>query len=675
VGPDQSLTEHRISRREFHRLAAAAGVGLLVPEASGSAASEQLSFAHPGILHSAVDLERMRNGVRQGRSPIADGFKKLREHPLSQADYVPQPFGAEIGRNPAVNFSAFDSDANAAYQCSLMAAITGDRPYANIARTIILGWSESLQTVSGADAVLMAGLGPFKLINAAEILRAIGELDRTSTAKCAEMLRRAILPTVIDFAPFANGNWDTAAIKTMLALAVFCDDRALFERALVYYLYGDGNGRLTHYVYESGQCQESGRDQQHTQLGLAHMGDACEIAWHQGLDLYGATGNRLLLGFEYTAAYNLGDEVEFHPDVDRTGKYRHQVISQRGLLRPVYEQILAHYHVRRGLPTPAVERAIAKVRPEGASQGADHTGFGTLLYALAPTDAREKTRHVEPAGIRAQMQNGAAELAWLAPRNPPACWLERAEDGGGILHTKVAAGVEKFRDSSVEHGKLYSYCFAIHGHRASGSSPAAVKVMAGLPSGWHDARLGNPSVPGNVEFDGKVLTVHVAGAGLLCPSDEGHFVAMTSDCVTLTARFVPQTASQFVMFGLACRQGLAANAPCTALVTSPAPGDRERQGWHIRFLTRDNQGAVKIIFDAPLEQPVTQFGRLIYPVWFRLRRRQEVIFAEFSANGVLWKDAGQAADIEGALMGMVVSSCIAGVDTAVRFDSLEALST
>jgi hypothetical protein len=129
------------------------------------------------------------------------------------------------------------------------------------------------------------------------------------------------------------------------------------------------------------------------------------------------------------------------------------------------------------------------------------------------------------------------------------------------------------------------------------------------------------------------------------------------------------------MFGLACRQGLAANAPCTALVTSPAPGDRERQGWHIRFLTRDNQGAVKIIFDAPLEQPVTQFGRLIYPVWFRLRRRQEVIFAEFSANGVLWKDAGQAADIEGALMGMVVSSCIAGVDTAVRFDSLEALST
>ena len=322
---------------------------------------------HPGILHSVADFERMRAAVRSERQPIAAGFDKLREHPLSSATYVPHRFADEIGRNPSVNFGEFDSDASAAYQCALMAAITGEHSYAAVSRAIVDGWSASLQRVSGADAVLMAGLGPFKFVNAAEILRYLGELNQQETTDCAAMLRRAILPTIIDFAPFANGNWDTAAVKTMLAIAVFCDDQVLFERALLYYLHGDGDGRLTHYIYENGQCQESGRDQQHTQLGLAHMGDACQIVWNQSWDLYGAEDNRLLRGFEYTAAYNLGDKVEFTPDVDRTGRYRHSVISPPSALRPVYEQILAHYHVRCGLPAPSVQRAVEKTRPEGAS--------------------------------------------------------------------------------------------------------------------------------------------------------------------------------------------------------------------------------------------------------------------------------------------------------------------
>ncbi len=240
----------------------------------------------------------MRDAVRTGRQPIAAGFEKLRQHPLSSANYAPRGFAEEIGRNPSVNFGEFDSDASAAYQCALMATITGDMRYSAVAKAIVSGWSASLQRVSGADAVLMAGLGPFKLVNAAEILRHIGELDAQGAANCAAMLKRAILPTIIDFAPYANGNWDTAAIKTMLAVAVFCDDEALFERAPLYYLHGDGDGRLAHYIYDNGQCQESGRDQQHTQLGLAHMGDACQIAWNQGWDLYGAKDNRLLCGFE-----------------------------------------------------------------------------------------------------------------------------------------------------------------------------------------------------------------------------------------------------------------------------------------------------------------------------------------------------------------------------------------
>ncbi len=367
-----------------------------------------------------------------------------------------------------------------------MAAITGEMCYAAVARAIVLGWSRSLKRVSGADAVLMAGLGPFKFINAAELLRYLEELDESGAETCAAMLRRAILPTIIDFAPFANGNWDTAAIKTMLAIAVFCDDRALLERALLYYLYGDGDGRLTHYIYENGQCQESGRDQQHTQLGLAHMGDACEIAWHQGWDLYGAQDNRLLRGFEYTAAYNVGEQVEFRTDVDRTGKYRHKVISPRGELRPVYEQIFAHYHMRRGLPAPAVQKAVERLRPEGSSHGADHTGFGTLLYARTAEEMETPPRPVPPVAFYAQVRNEAIELSWLPPRLDELCALQRS-----AVHAEVASQAGSYRDTGIAPGQQYIY--RISSHRASCFEAQPVRVASSLPDGWKERRCWQPS--------------------------------------------------------------------------------------------------------------------------------------------------------------------------------------
>jgi len=275
--------------------------------------------------------------------------------------------------------------------------------------------------VSGADAVLMAGLGPFKMVNAAEIIRYTNAgWSDTDIRQAERMFQEAIYPTLKDFAPFANGNWDTAAIKTVLAIGVFCNDRAIFERALRYYVNGAGDGRLTYYVInDAGQCQESGRDQQHTQLGLAHLGDCCEIAWHQGLDLYSHADNRLLKGFEYTAKYNLGEAVPFVETLDRSGKYHHTVISiqGRGNLRPVYEQIFNHYVNRAGLAAPWTQKAAGKIRPEGPGQpGADHPGFGTLLYSkpASTTAAHVSAPPGAPGAIISEASSTGIQLTWVS---------------------------------------------------------------------------------------------------------------------------------------------------------------------------------------------------------------------------------------------------------------------
>ena len=348
------------------------------------------AFVHPGLLHTRADLDRMRQRVAAGQEPWASGFEKLRSHPQSRSDWKLRGPISVVTRSPR-NTQGNDQmvlDGNAAYQNALMWCISGNEAHARKAVEILNAWSGGIQMMDGSDVQLSAGLNGFKFVNAAELMRyTYPAWGRAEVARFEKMLREVIYPPIKDFATFANGNWDAACMKTILAIGVFCDDRALFDRAVAYYRNGAGNGRLTHYVInESGQAQESGRDQQHTQLGLGLLADTCEIAWNQGVDLYGEADNRLLKGFEYTARYNLGGDVSFVACVDTTGKYRHKVISTlgRGNLRPVYEMVWNHYQNRRGVPAPFTRQAADKIRPEGAGFASDHPGFGTLLFSLAP---------------------------------------------------------------------------------------------------------------------------------------------------------------------------------------------------------------------------------------------------------------------------------------------------
>ena len=70
-------------------------------------------FVHPGILHTAADLERMRMRVTAGAQPYLDGFKRLQSHPQSSGDYVVRGGFEETGRKPSTKSAEHESDANA----------------------------------------------------------------------------------------------------------------------------------------------------------------------------------------------------------------------------------------------------------------------------------------------------------------------------------------------------------------------------------------------------------------------------------------------------------------------------------------------------------------------------------------------------------------------------------
>jgi hypothetical protein len=174
------------------------------------------------------------------------------------------------------------------------------------------------------------------------------------------------------------------------------------------------NGVLGQYIWENGQCQESSRDQQHALFGLGIAAGIAEVAWNQGDGVYNSLDNRLLKGFEFTGRYNTSYIASFTDQsspwepsgselmvrTDRTGRWRSKAMNpyfesdfvtvSRGDFpgkRPVFEQPLAHFQVRMGVPsslTTWTERSrdvsIERAGYEQVGFSLDHSGWGGLTF-------------------------------------------------------------------------------------------------------------------------------------------------------------------------------------------------------------------------------------------------------------------------------------------------------
>ncbi|QDT08281.1 alginate lyase family protein [Planctomycetes bacterium K23_9] len=339
---------------------------LLLVFALGSTAFSD--FTHPGITHSRESISFVKKKIVAGEQPWATAWEGLKNSRYASLDWQPKPF-ANVERgpynDPNIGSSEFSDDARAAYYHSLCWALSGKETHATKAAEIINAWSGTLRSIGNHDARLLIGMSGYHFCVAAELLKHTeGKWPADEQARFESMIREVWYPVIKDFYPTANGNWDASMMQVMIAMAVFLDDQEMFDRAKEYYLSGRGNGAIGNYFLESGQCQESGRDQAHTQMGLEFLANTCETAWIQGVDLYGALDNRLLKGFEYTAKYNLGLDVPYEPYKSVEGRYHYKKLSDnsRGRLRPMYERVTNHYQNRKGLVATYAEQAALKLR-------------------------------------------------------------------------------------------------------------------------------------------------------------------------------------------------------------------------------------------------------------------------------------------------------------------------
>lgn len=386
-----------------------------VPSISSAQSTDSAIFLHPGILYTAEDLALMKDKVAKRQSPWHPEWQLMQTNRLAQPDYS-NAFYSTVYRNDPVNSHKGNADLQNSSSAALMLAIewsvTGDRAYADAALRILNGWSGSLKSIQGRDAQLAASLYGYKLLNAAEIMRysdagwTKAEIDRFTS-----MMINVFYPLTRTYGyvngGWANGNWDAADVLFNMSLGIWSDNEEIYNEAVDYFKHGYGNGSVIHYVQnEEGQLQESGRDQAHAQLGLGLLTMAAEIGYTQrshnqyGADMvsYPNETYPLVKAAEYTAKYNLGNEVPYTPipgvgyTLEDMGKgfswLSGLTISpkNRGQHRPMYEQIWHLFRDEVGIPESKLKftKEAINSMPVGIFYY-DHPSFGGLLDAQYPT--------------------------------------------------------------------------------------------------------------------------------------------------------------------------------------------------------------------------------------------------------------------------------------------------
>lgn len=385
---------------------------------------EAQKFVHPGIHQTQQDLDYMKGRVLNGEQPWKNAFDSLKADidldfkVNAYAHVMRGPYG-----RPNIGGDDLRKGAELAYKCALMWHITGDMKYAEKSIEIVNKWSATLWDFDYNDAKLLAAWTGHQLCNAAEILRySDSGWDNDDQEAFKEMLMTVYYPLIRFYFPKANGNWDGAIIHSILAIAVYMDDHEMFENGINHFLYGPVNGSIFKYIWPSGQCQETMRDQGHVQLGLGEFVGAAQVAFTQGTDLFSVADNRIALGYEYTARILAGDFPQSY------GK-----ISERAMrYRDDYEYVYRHYSAM-GVEMPFTKMAAGSARAEATISVL--TAFrapGTIQPA--PNKKVEPSKIAWPAGAQENATKNVPETAlYVSPGESVQNAVNKAGKNGWVV--------------------------------------------------------------------------------------------------------------------------------------------------------------------------------------------------------------------------------------------------
>ncbi len=614
------------------------------------------AFVHPGGLHTLTDLQRMKTNLMAGNHPWIDSWRELERDPQAQASWKP-----DARANMGDSRQRADLDAHAAYLNTLRWCISGDTNYAECAVRVCNAWSAAVDQVpTGNDIPGLSGIPIFDFALAAELLRLYPGWQAEDFNRFKDMMVHYCYPVCHEFLENHAGrcdsyfwaNWDACNIGALIAIGVLCDDTNIFTEGVDYFKHGKGMGSISNavpYLYSDnlGQWQESGRDQEHAQLGVGLLASACQVAWNQGIDLFGYADDRLLAGAEYVAKCNLSYPASTIPYTfyNNCANARQCYISINGLGRlddrPVWELVYNHYAVLKGLPAPYVKAMAQLVRPESGSK--DHFGFGTLTFTRDSAASPYPPSPVPPVPTGLQAERGVSEvfLSWNKSAEDTAQGhvVSRSTSSDGPF-VKIAqwhdCTAPQYTDTSASNGVMYYYVVAAGNQSGISASSHPVSAQSGaagpLPPGWSNGDIGKVGRAGSATYSEtgqNTFIVRGTGGNIGGKADASNFTRRIVDGdFTFTARLVSADWSGRDKIGLLVRESAAPEARAVALTLGEI-GNRQ-----CRFGAR-NEPAASMTWQAGNDYTWL-------PVWFRIERSGDLFTGYQSVDGSNWFRVGSS---------------------------------
>jgi Alginate lyase len=389
---------------------------LLLPLLFILPASSQ-TFQHPGVLLDRTQLDFLKAQVAAKAQPFYQEFLWAKASSYGALDYrlqgPPKDNIIDCGShsNPNHGCREEDSDGTAAYLQSVLWYITGDHRYAQNAINILNAYGHNLKGYTNSNAPLQAAWGSSKWPRAAEIIRYTDAGWKPDDIQAfSHMLTTVPLPLIKDGSG-ANGNWELSMIEATIGIAVFTDNRPLFDHAVqmwhervpayFYFQPIDGdhpkplprtsgkttwNGQTVFNASLNGVSQETCRDLGHTEYGIAATMYAAATAYIQGIDLFASEKNRLAAALEFNSALELGNPIPAN------------LCDGAVHLSKVHATYVLGYNVlhnRLGIPLPDTLDFITKdvlTNPLPVDSG--HTQiFEPLTHFASPPASKHPTHH------------------------------------------------------------------------------------------------------------------------------------------------------------------------------------------------------------------------------------------------------------------------------------------
>jgi hypothetical protein len=310
-------------------------------------------FIHPCIPTTREELDAIKANLSQ--DPWKTGFAQLLA--TWNPNYVPRPY-AKVSRNPNLHLGEWSGDMNAVWNYARLWYFTGNNAYAQKAHDILLAWANTQTDMGGNQAGLALGDLAMAYGGGASILRGTwpGWTQQDTTA-VQNLFANVYWPKLA-----VSGNLQGPANKGDLnmeagmAIALFCDDTAKFNRVLDLYRTYPGAGLAN--TLSIGEMGETGRDAGHGYGGLLGKVFVAECAWKQGVDLYSEWDNRLLAVGEYYCRniFKTDNPFVHYGTVDAL--YVTNAYGPYGANRAALYIIQNAYKNRKGLPTPWIDRKL-----------------------------------------------------------------------------------------------------------------------------------------------------------------------------------------------------------------------------------------------------------------------------------------------------------------------------